>query len=79
MPSRVSVAAERDRKLLTAEEFLDWLVPERFADLISGEIRMHSPVSIRHADLLNFVHVLMANYVERHGSACSSGRWWRCA
>ena len=27
---------------------------------------MHSPVSIRHADLLNFVHVLMANYVERH-------------
>ena len=66
MPTRVSVAAERDRKLLTAEEFLDWLVPERFADLISGEIRMHSPVSIRHADLLNFVHVLMANCVERH-------------
>ena len=66
MPTRVSVAAERDRKLLTAEEFLDWLVPKRFADLISGEICMHSPVSIRHADLLNFVHVLMANYVERH-------------
>ena len=38
MPTRVSVAADLERELFTAEEFLDWLTPERFADLINGEI-----------------------------------------
>ena len=66
MPTRVSVAADLDRELLTAEEFLEWLAPGRLADLIDGEISMHSPVSIRHADLLNFVHLLLGTYVERH-------------
>ena len=50
---------------MTAEEFLDWLRPKRFADLINGETSMHSPVSIRHALLLNFVHRLLDTYVER--------------
>ena len=27
---------------------------------------MHSPVSIRHADLLNFLHLLLGAYVDRH-------------
>ena len=27
---------------------------------------MHSPVSIRHALLLNFVHLLLGTYVDRH-------------
>ena len=66
MPTRVSLAADLERELLTAEEFLDWLTPKRFADLVNGEISMHSPVSIRHADLLNFVHLLLGTYVERH-------------
>ena len=66
MPTRVSVAGDVERELLTAEEFLDWLVPKRFADLVAGEICMHSPVSIPHADLLNFVHLLLGTYVERH-------------
>ena len=66
MPTRVSVAADLERELFTAEEFLDWLTPERFADLINGEISMHSPVSIRHADLLNFLHLLLGAYVDRH-------------
>ena len=66
MPTRVSVAADLERELLTAEEFLDWLTPERFADLINGEISMHSPVSIRHADLLNFLNLLLGTYVDRH-------------
>ena len=65
MPTRVSVAADLERELLTAEDFLEWLSPKRSADLIDGEIFMHSPVSIRHADLLNFLDRLMGAYVDR--------------
>ena len=65
MPTRVSVASDLDRQLLTAEDFLDWLSPERQADLIDGEVFMHSPVSIRHADLLNFVDRLLGTYIDR--------------
>lgn len=67
MPTRVSVASDLDRELLTADDFLEWLTPERHADLIDGEIFMHSPVSIRHADLLNFVDGLLRAYIDRHG------------
>ena len=66
MPTRVSVASDLDRKLLTADDFLDWLTPERRADLIDGEIFMHSPVSIRHADLLNFFDGLLRSWVDAH-------------
>ena len=55
MPTRVSAAADLERELLTAEDFLEWLEPGTCADLIDGEIFMHSPVSIRHARLLNFL------------------------
>ncbi len=65
MPTRVSVAADLERELLTAEDFLKWLTPERGADLIDGEIFMHSPVSIRHADLLNFLDGIMRTYIDR--------------
>jgi len=65
MPTRVSVAADLERELLTAEDFLEWLTPKRSADLIDGEIFMHSPVSIRHADLLNFLDRLMGAYIDR--------------
>ena len=57
MPTTVSVAAGFDRELLTAEDFVEWLTPERFADLIDGEIFVHAAVSIRHADLLNFLAI----------------------
>jgi Uma2 family endonuclease len=67
MPTRVSVAADLERELLTAEDFLDWLTPKRTADLIDGEIFMHSPVSIRHADLLNFLDGLLRVYIDSHG------------
>ena len=66
MPTRVSAAADLERHLLTATDFLEWLEPGRHADLIDGEIFMHSPVSIRHADLLNFVDRLLGAYVDRH-------------
>jgi len=66
MATRVSAAADLERELLTATDFLDWLEPGRSADLIDGEVFMHSPVSIRHANLLNFVDALLRIYIDRH-------------
>ncbi|MFP4301239.1 MAG: Uma2 family endonuclease [Spirochaetaceae bacterium] len=66
MPTRVSLSVDTDRELLTADDFLNWLTPGRHADLIDGEIYMHSPVSTRHADLLNFLDRLLGSYVDRH-------------
>ena len=66
MPPHV-FAADLERELLTAEDFLEWLEPGTCADLIDGAIRMHSPVSIPHADLLNFLDRLLGTYVDRHG------------
>ena len=66
MPTRVSAAVDLERELLTAEDFMEWLEPGRSADLIDGEIFMHSPVSIRHARLLNFLDRLLGAYVDRH-------------
>ena len=66
MPTRVSAGADLERELLTAEDYLERLDPEHFADLIDGEIFMHSPVSIRHATLLNFLDRLLGTYVDRH-------------
>ena len=50
--------------MLTSEQFLDWLEPGVFADLIDGEVHMHSPVNIRHANLVNFLDRLLAAYLE---------------
>lgn len=49
---------------MSSEEFLDWLEPGVFADLIGGEIVMHSPVNLRHARLINFLDRLIAGYIE---------------
>lgn len=51
-------------ELITSDEFLDWLEPGVHADLIAGEIFMHSPVSLAHARLLNFVDCLLRLYIE---------------
>ncbi len=66
MATRVSAAADLERELLTATDFLDWLEPGRYADLIDGEIFKHSRVSIRHATLLNFVDALLRLFIDRH-------------
>lgn len=66
MPTRITVSADYHENVLTAEDFLEWLVPGRHADLIDGTIVMHSPVSLRHAQLLNFVDHLIRSYVEEH-------------
>lgn len=59
-------AVDPGRKLLTAEDFLEWLEPGTLADLIDGEVVMRSPVSIRHALLFNFVDRLLGIYVDQH-------------
>lgn len=64
MPATIS--ASEQQRLWTAEEFLDWLEPGKHADLINGEIFMHSPVNLKHADLLNFMDRLLAAYIEEH-------------
>ena len=66
MPTRVSASASTEYELLTASDFLEWLEPGQQADLIDGEVSVHSPVSTRHALLLNFVDRLMGVYVDRH-------------
>ena len=64
VPTKLRPAAV-ERELLTAEDFLEWLEPGRCADLIGGEVAMHSPVSVRHADLLNFLDGILRLYVDR--------------
>lgn len=65
MPTVVTVTDKVQRQLWTADEFLEWLKPGIHADLIDGEKFMHSPVNFKHARLINFLHVLLALYVER--------------
>ncbi|MFW5717998.1 MAG: Uma2 family endonuclease [Spirochaetota bacterium] len=67
MPTFVSLSTRSEYQLLSAREFLDWLEPGKHADLIDGEIEMHSPVSIPHARLTNFVDLLIRRYAEIHG------------
>jgi Uma2 family endonuclease len=63
MPTTTSIAHE----LWTADEFLDWLEPGVFADLIDGEILMHWPVSLSHGNLTNFLDRLLAAFIEQRG------------
>lgn len=66
MPTLVSESKTIRHELWTAEDFLSWLEPGIHADLIDGEKSMHSPVSLRHADLTNFLDFLMRAHIERH-------------
>ena len=65
MTGVTATVREREQRLLTAEEFLDWLQPGVHGHLVQGEIVMHSPVNLRHADLLNFLDPLLRAYIER--------------
>jgi Uma2 family endonuclease len=66
MPTIVSIEKDRLHEFFTAEEFLDWLQPGVFADLINGRKVMHSPVSIAHGRLANFLDRLLAAYVDKN-------------
>jgi Uma2 family endonuclease len=50
--------------MITSEEFLDWLEPGIHADLIDGEIHMHSPVHYNHARLVSFLDRLLASFLD---------------
>ena len=63
MPTDASIA---DVRLLTADGFLKWLTPKKAADLIDGVPCMHSPVSIRHAKLVNSLDRLIGLYADGH-------------
>lgn len=65
MPTVVTVTDKEQRQLWTADEFLEWLAPGVHADLIDGEKFMHSPVNFKHANLLNFLQLLLGLYIER--------------
>jgi Uma2 family endonuclease len=65
VPTTVSIDDVVERQLWTADDFLEWLQPGIHADLIDGEKFMHSPVNLRHANLLNFLDRLLALYIER--------------
>ncbi|MEO7297178.1 MAG: Uma2 family endonuclease [Verrucomicrobiota bacterium] len=65
MPTLVSISDTCERELWTAKDFLDWLQPGVHADLIDGEKFMHSPVNLRHANLLNFLDHLLRSYIEK--------------
>src|SRR5438105_10841831 len=54
------------RRLMTAEEFFDWADEDTRADLINGEVHMHSPVSLPHSRLVSFIDHLLGAYVEKH-------------
>ena len=54
----------RHPPLLTSEEFLDWLQPGVFADLIGGVIHLHQPAHFDHANLSNFLFLLLSCYME---------------
>lgn len=62
--SKGATAAKINGRMITSEEFLDWLEPGTLADLIGGQIFMHSPVNLRHASLVNFLDRLLAAYLE---------------
>lgn len=64
MPATLEKTLPKTQGLITSEEFLDWLKPGVHADLIAGEIAMHSPVNLRHARLINFVDGLLRTYLE---------------
>lgn len=74
MATLVSESADVERQLWTDRDFLDWLQPGKYADLIHGEKFMHSPVALVHADLLNFLDHLLRAYLER---AHAGGRLYR--
>lgn len=63
-PKKLLVRRPALPALITSEKFLDWLEPGVRADLIDGEIHMHSPVNFRHATVVDFLHHLLAGYLE---------------
>lgn len=67
MSSTAIASRPPTERFWTADEFIAWLEPGVHADLLDGEIYMHSPVNIRHAELLDFLFHVMGLYVRAKG------------
>ncbi len=67
LPASSPLKKRAMKPLLTSEEFLDFLEPGARADLIGGQIYMHSPVNFRHATLLNNLDCLLRVYLQEAG------------
>ncbi len=65
MPPLTATRRGHPSHLWTDGDFLDWLEPGFFADLIDGEKFMHSPVSLKHARLLNFLDEFLRRWLRR--------------
>jgi Uma2 family endonuclease len=63
---RPHATARQRRQFMTAEEFFEWADEDTQADLINGEVHMHSPVSLPHSRLVSFMDRLLGTYVEKH-------------
>lgn len=64
LPVKPKLPRPTGSTLINSEQFLDWLQPGVFADLIRGQIFMHSPVNLRHATQVNFLDHLLRSYLE---------------
>lgn len=76
MPTSVAIAQGSEWELWTADDFLEWLEPGVFADLIDGKRFMHSPVHLRHAKLVDFVRTLLKHYVEHRDDGIGLSEVW---
>lgn len=65
MPTLVANRRGYPTYLWKDEDFLEWLEPGLFADLIDGEKFMHSPVSLKHARVLNFLDEFLRRWIRR--------------
>ena len=46
------------------EEFLDWADEDTLAEWVDGEIVMTSPASLKHQDIMGFLHLVCGLYVQ---------------
>ena len=64
MPAQPPSKKRTVKPLLTSADFLHWLQPGVFADLIAGEIYRRPRVNLRHATLLNQLDHVLRSYLE---------------
>jgi Uma2 family endonuclease len=55
------------RQKLTYEEFLEWCDEDTWAEWANGEVRVLSPASDRHQDLVGFLAAVLRVYTEARG------------
>jgi Uma2 family endonuclease len=48
---------------LSYEEFLDWCDEDALAEWVRGEVRVTSPASLRHQDLMRFLLIVLHFWV----------------